>query len=93
MSRAVPRPFELHWGRGLIVEEATYRGEHHEPTLQQLELEDGRVSLRFCYYDRAGRFQSRPLVVSDNEIEGLRGALEQTPRLGTVRAMVKQRWL
>ena len=79
--RATPRPFDLHWGRGVIAEEATYVGEHHEPAIQLLEFEDGSVSLRFCYYDHAGRFQRSPLVVSNAEIEGLRTALGDTPRL------------
>ena len=80
-SRATPRPFDLHWGRGVIAEEATYVGEHHEPAIQLLEFEDGSVSLRFCYYDHAGRFQRSPLIVSNAEIEGLRTALGDTPRL------------
>jgi len=80
-SRTTPRPFDLHWGRGVIAEEATYSGEHHEPALQLLEFEDGSLSIRFCYYDHAGRFQRSPLVVSNAEIDGLRQALVNTPRL------------
>jgi len=68
-GRNVPRAFDLHWGNGVIAEEATYSGEHHEP------------SIRFCYYDHAGRFQRSPLVVGNAEIDGLRGALAETPRL------------
>ena len=80
-TRTVPRPFELHWGKGNIVEEATYAGEHHEPSIQLLEFEDGSLSMRFCYYDHAGRFQRSPLIVSDDEMAGLNKALAGTPRL------------
>lgn len=80
-SRTTPRPFDLHWGRGVIAEEATYVGEHHEPSLQLLEFEDGSKSIRFCYYDHGGRFQRSPLIVSHTEIDGLSKALEATPKL------------
>ncbi len=80
-ARATPRPFELHWGKGQIVEEAAYAGEHHEPSIQLLEFDDGYVAIRFCYYDHAGRFQRSPLIVNDSEMEGMRAALKRTPRL------------
>ena len=80
-SRSTPRPFELHWGRGVIAEEATFAGEHHEPSVQLLEFEDGSESVRFCYFDHAGRFQRSPLIVGKGEMEGMRKALAQTPRL------------
>ena len=86
-SRTLPRPFALHWGSGQIVEEATYAGEHHEPTLQLLAFDDGSLSIRFCYYDHAGRFQRGPLVVSSDEMKGLKGALAASPRL---RALMKE---
>lgn len=81
LSRAVPRPFQMHWGKGQIVEEATVVGRYHEPALQLLEYEDGSVSLRFCYYDHAGRFQRSPLMLGRDEIAGLRRSLAMTPRL------------
>jgi len=80
-ARTLPRPFSLHWGDGSIVEEATYAGEHHEPSLQLLEFADGTLSVRFCYYDHAGRFQRSPLIVSKDEIAGLKNAVAGTPRL------------
>ena len=83
-ARTLPRPFSLHWGGGSIVEEATYAGEHHEPALQLLEFEDGSVSVRFCYYDHAGRFQRSPLVVGKDEVNGLKRALVGSPRLRTL---------
>ncbi len=80
-AREVPRPFTLHWGSGRIAEEATYTGEHHEPSIQLLEFDDGSLQVRFCYYDHAGRFQRSPLIVSNDEIAGLKKALAGTPRL------------
>ncbi len=86
-ARTLPRPFALHWGSGRIVEEATYTGQHHEPSLQLLEFEDGSLSLRFCYYDHAGRFQRSPLIVGNDEVAGLRDALAGAPRL---RALLRE---
>ena len=80
-GRSVPRPFALHWGRGQIVEEATFLGQYHEPSLQLLEYEDGSLSIRFCYYDHRGRFQRSPVILGTKEITGLRRALRKTPRL------------
>ena len=80
-TRTLPRPFSLHWGDGRIVEEAAYAGEHHEPSLQLLEFADGSLAVRFCYYDHAGRFQRSPLIVSNDEVVGLRNALAAAPRL------------
>ncbi len=79
--RTIPRPFTLHWGSGSIVEEAKHTGQHHEPALQLLQFEDGSLSVRFCYYDHAGRFQRSPLIVSNEEVAGLRQALGGAPRL------------
>jgi hypothetical protein len=79
--RATPRPFELHWGRGVIAEEATFAGEHHEPSIQLLEFEDGSLSVRFCYFDHAGRFQRSPMIVGKEDMNGMRRALAKTPRL------------
>ena len=80
-ARTTPRPFELHWGRGVIAEEATFVAEHHEPSIQLLQFEDGSESIRFCYYDHAGRFQRSPLIVAKEDMDGMRKALRTTPRL------------
>jgi hypothetical protein len=83
--RKLPRPFEMHWGRGEIVEEATFEGEHHEPTIQLLSYTEGEAagsySVRFCSYNHRGQFQRSPLMVGPAEIDGLRQALAQTPQL------------
>ena len=83
--RRVPRPFAMPWGAGQIVEEASFSGEYHEPTLQLLEYTEGEargsVSVRFCYYGHDGRFQRGPLMIGEDELDGLREALEEAPRL------------
>ena len=92
-TRPLPRPFSYHWGNGQIVEEASYTGRHHEPAIQLLEYEEGEAaggwSVRFCFYNLEGRFQRSPLVVSEDELAGLRAALKHTPRLrGLLRRLV-----
>lgn len=87
-ERPLPRPFSYHWGSGQIMEEAAYRGQHHEPAIQLLEYDEGEAagtwSIRFCFYSREGRFQRSPLVVGADELAGLRAALARTPRLRTL---------
>ncbi len=78
--RTVPRPFEMHWGKGQIVEEASMVGPHHEPAIQLMEYEDGSWSIRFAYYNH-GRFQRGPLMIGPEELDALRKALNDTPRL------------
>jgi hypothetical protein len=82
-GRAVPRPFEFHWGRGEIVEEASYTGTYTEPAIQLLEYEDGGAhGIRFCYYNHDGRFQRSPMMIdSEDSLNGLRAALKTTPQL------------
>jgi hypothetical protein len=87
-ARKLPRPFEMHWGSGEIVEEASCEGRYHEPTIQLMLYTGGEAaggfSVRFCTYNHSGRFQRSPLMLSDEDIEGLRDALRQTPRLQAV---------
>jgi hypothetical protein len=90
-TRPVPRPFEMHWGSGEIVEEACFRGEYHESVIQLLEYRDGEAaggfSIRFCTYSDRGRFSRSPLMVSAGDLDGLRIALHATPKL---RALLQQ---
>jgi hypothetical protein len=87
-TRKLPRPFEMHWGAGQITEEASYTGEYHEPTIQLMEYTEGEgaggFSIRFCTYNHAGRFQRSPLMVSEEDLDGLRDALRSTPRLQAI---------
>ena len=87
-TRKLPRPFEMYWGSGEIVEEAAYNGEHHEPVIQLMEYTEGEAagsfSVRFCTYGHNGRFSRSPLMVSEKDIAGLRDALRSTPRLHAI---------
>jgi hypothetical protein len=85
VARKLPLPFEMHWGSGAIVEEATHEGEWHVPTIQLLEYTEGEaagsITIRFCSYNHRGMFQRSPLMLSDSDFEGMRRALKGTPRL------------
>ena len=87
VSRKIPRDFNLHWGRGQIVEEAYVEGQYHQPSLQLLEFEDGSVSIRFCYYNQHGRFQRGPLIMGEEDIGRLRDAVSENHRL---RALLRE---
>ncbi|MEX2247098.1 MAG: hypothetical protein WEC75_10465 [Dehalococcoidia bacterium] len=94
-ARALPRPFTMHWGGGQIVEEASYRGEHHEPAIQLMQYTDGEAagtsSVRFCFYGLGGRFQRGALLLDEECIEGLRQSLKKTPKLRQIlRRLVTQ---
>lgn len=80
-ERKLPRPFAFEWGKGQIVEEASMIGPYHAPAIQLLEYDDGGRSIRFCYYDHAGRFQRSPLMVREDDLKDLRAALRSAPRL------------
>lgn len=80
-KRLIPRPFSFHWGGGQIVEEATFVSEHHEPTIQLLEYEDGSLSIRFCSYGHRGQFMRSPMMAGEDDLNGLREALTSCPRL------------
>ena len=79
-SRTVPRPFEFHWGKGMVVEEASTETRYNEPTIQLLEYEDGALSVRFCYY-RGPRFGRGVLMMDQESLSEMREALAETPRL------------
>jgi len=85
------KTFALHWGSGVIAEEAQSAGPYHRPTIQLLKFVDGDAAgswqIRFCYYDHAGRFQRSPLIIGERDIRELRGVLRRTPRL---RALLKR---
>ena len=80
-----PKSFSLHWGTGVIAEEAQIATEHHRPTIQLLEFTAGAAKgsseIRFCFYDHRGRFQRSPLIIAAGDVPALRKALKATPRL------------
>lgn len=83
--RKEPRGFALHWGKGIVEEEAQIATEHHRPTIQLLKFTEGPIAgtreLRFCHYDHHGRFQRSPLIIDESDIPALKEALRATPRL------------
>jgi hypothetical protein len=89
-ERAVPRPFTMHWGGGMIVEEASTRNEYAEPAIQLMEYTDGETagsggySIRFCHFSPDGRFQRSPMMIGEADIQGLRDALRRTPKLRAI---------
>jgi hypothetical protein len=78
--RKVPRPFDLHWGKGVIVEEASMITPFHEPTIQLLAFDDGSRSLRFCAYHKAS-FARMPLIISEEHLGALGKEVRKSPQL------------
>jgi hypothetical protein len=85
MPAKKPKTFSLHWGSGVVAEEATYAGQYHVPAIQLLQFEEGetagQASVRFAFYDHRGRFQRNPLVLSEADVEPMRAAIARNPRL------------
>ncbi len=79
-----PKTFSLHWGSGIIEEEAQFDTPYHRPTVQLLKFTDGEAkgsaALRFCHYDHHGRFQRSPLIIDTLELAALKQALAATPK-------------
>jgi hypothetical protein len=86
-ARRVPRSFEFPWGKGQIVEEASYVGEHHEPCIQLLRFDDGVELVRLCSYTLSGRYERNAWLAGRDELAGLKIALEGAPG---VRAMLQR---
>jgi hypothetical protein len=83
-ERAV-KTFSLHWGSGVVEEEAQIETPYHRPTIQLLKFTEGKAKgayeIRFCTYDHSGRFQRMPLIVDERDLAPLRGTLKGTPKL------------
>ena len=84
-SSAEPKTFSLHWGTGIIEEEAQCATPYHHPTIQLLKFTGGEAkgsyALRFCHYDHHGRFQRSPLIIDAGDLAALKQALAATPKL------------
>lgn len=78
--RKVPRPFDLHWGKGVIAEEASVLTPFHEPTIQLLAFKDGSRSLRFCAYHDSS-FARMPLIISEEHIGALAKEVKKSPQI------------
>ena len=78
--RKIPRSFDLHWGKGVIAEEASVMTPFHEPTIQLLAFDDGSRSLRFCAYHKSS-FARMPLIVGEEHLEALAKEVKKSPQL------------
>lgn len=83
--KAQARTFLLHWGSGIIEEEAQIATPYHRPTVQLLKFTEGEAAgtyeIRFCHYDHHGRFQRSPLIIDEKDLPALRDALKAAPTL------------
>jgi hypothetical protein len=81
----------MHWGGGVISEEASFTSEWAEPTIQLMEYTDGEAagswSIRFCSFSHKGQFQRSPLMLNEDGVDAMRGALRAAPHL---RAILKR---
>ena len=84
-ERRIPRPFNLLWGGGKIIEEASIEGGLHAPSLQLLRYESGeksgQMAIRFAAYDPEGDLERRPLIINEREFESLKNEIQRAPRL------------
>ena len=92
--RKKPKTFSLHWGSGIVEEEAQIQCEYHNPTIQLLRFTEGEakgaLEIRFCHYDHGGRFKRSPLILDAKDVPRFKRALEKTPKLKKLLAqMVK----
>ena len=80
-----PRTFALHWGNGVIEEEAQIGATYHNPTIQLLTFTEGPAKgtheIRFCHYNHRGMFRRSPLIIDEKDLPALRKALDSTPKL------------
>lgn len=85
-----PKTFALHWGSGVVEEEAQITTPYHRPTIQLLKYTEGEAhgtyALRFCHYDHHGRFQRSPLILDAADVAQLKKALAATPKLRRILA-------
>ena len=90
-SERTMKTFSLHWGSGVVEEEAQIATPYHRPTVQLLKFTAGEAKgsyeIRFCTYDHSGRFQRLPLIIDERDVPPLRTALKSTPKL---RKLLKQ---
>ena len=84
-ARRVPRPFNLLWGSGKIIEEAAIEGGLHAPSIQLMRYEQGekrgQLAIRFAAYDPQDDLERRPLIVNERELRPLQREIDRSPRL------------
>ncbi len=79
-KRTIPRKFELHFGKGMITEEAGIACKYHDPTIQLLEFDSGEKALRFCVY-HGNRFSRVPLLVDIKDMDQLTNAIHNSKQI------------
>lgn len=88
-KKTTEKTFSLHWGSGVIGEEAQIATPYHLPTIQLLEFTAGQAkgsrAIRFCHYDARGRFQRSPLIIDEKDVEPLARAAKM-PKLRKILA-------
>ena len=86
------KKFSLHWGSGIVEEEAQIQCEYHNPTIQLLRFTEGEakgaLEIRFCHYDHGGRFQRSPLILDAKDVPRFKRALDKTPKLKKLLAQI-----
>jgi len=84
-AKPAAKTFSLHWGSGVIEEEAQFATPYHRPTLQLLKFLEGKAAgnyaIRFCHYDHRGGFQRSPLIIDARTLPQLKQSLHNTPKL------------
>ena len=84
-NRRIPRPFNLQWGSGKIIEEAAIEGGLHAPSVQIMRYEKGekkgQMAIRFAAYDPQGELERRPLIINERELRPLKREIDRSPRL------------
>ena len=83
-NHRIPRPFNLLWGSGKIIEEAAIEGGLHAPSIQLMRYEEGekgQMAIRFAAYDPDDDLERRPLIINERELRPLRREIDRSPRL------------
>jgi len=84
-NHRIPRPFNLLWGSGKIIEEAAIEGGLHAPSIQLMRYEEGekkgQMAIRFAAYDVDDNLKRRPLIINERELLPLRREIDRSPRL------------
>lgn len=79
------KTFNLHWGSGIVEEEALISTDYHQPCIQLLKFTEGEAEgqyeIRFCFYNHRGRFQRSPMIIDEDSLGEMRAALNATPKL------------
>ncbi|MCY3655093.1 MAG: hypothetical protein OXH97_08635 [Chloroflexota bacterium] len=83
--RRIPRPFNLIWGSGKIIEEAAIEGGLHAPSIQLMRYEKGekrgQMAIRFAAYGQQNDLERRPLIINERELRPLKKEIDRSPRL------------